>query len=289
MNIKVILTPLYGVPADEAALAAALAAAKRFSAHIDAIHIKPDPRTMIPYIGEGMSGALIEEMIASAEQQANERASTVRKTFDGWRKNAGIPMADSPGADGPSCGWIEGIGRPDTAIARRGRLADLIVLCRPDGENAVTTVTEGLEAALLDSGRPLLVAPSAAGKAIGAHVVIAWNGGTEASRAVAAALPFLAEAEAVTVLSVGDAAPAEVGADMLVGYLARHGIKARIRAIDQKPGQSVGAALLAGAEAEKADLMVMGAYTHSRLRELVFGGVTREVLAAAGLPVLMAH
>ncbi len=289
MNIKVILSPLYGVPADEAALAAALAAAERFAAHIDVIHVRPDPRTMIPYIGEGMSGALIEEMIVSAERQAEDRASGVRKTFDKWREKAKIALADSPGGDGPSCAWTEAVGRPDTTIARRGRLADLIVLCRPDGENIVTSVTEGLEAALLDSGRPLLVAPASAGMAIGTHAVIAWNGGAEASRAVAAALPFLADAKTVTVLTVGDAAPAEAGPDTLAGYLAWHGIDTRIRKVDQKSGQSVGAALLDGAEAENADLLVMGAYTHSRLRELVFGGVTREVLAAAGLPVLMAH
>ncbi len=288
MAIKVILAPLYGVPADEAALAAALTAARRFSAHIDVIHVRPDPRTMIPYIGEGMSGVLIEEMIASAEQQAEERAVKVRKAYDRWRKTANLPE-DGGAAGNPSCAWVEAVDRPDTAIARRGRLADLIVVCRPDGANAVTTVTEGLEAALLESGRPLLVAPATPRKAIGTHIAIAWNGGAEASRAVAASLPFLPAAETVSIITIGEARAPEVDGDALAAYLVRHGIQAQVRRIESASGLSVGRQLLAAAEADNADLMVMGAYTHSRLRELVFGGVTREVLCAANLPVVMAH
>lgn len=289
MDIKVILTPLYGVPADQSALDAALTVAQRFSAHVGVLHVRADPRTMIPYIGEGMSGALIEEMIASAEQQADERAARVRKTFDAWRDKAKLPVKETPAGDGPSCGWTETVGRADAAIARYGRIADMAVVSRPEGENAVTTVTEGLEAALLESGRPLLVAALAGSKSgIGTKVAVAWNGGAEASRAVAAALPFLKTAKAVTIVTVGDSCPPEADAPALAGYLAHHGIKAEIRAPEAESGKSVGEALIGAAGAAGADLMVMGAYTHSRLRELVFGGVTREVLAA-DLAVLMAH
>lgn len=288
MDIKVILTPLYGVPADQSALDAALTVARRFAAHVGVLHVRADPRTMIPYIGEGMSGALIEEMIASAEQQADERAARVRKTFDAWRDKAKLPLKETPASDGPSCGWTETVGRPDTAIARYGRIADLVVVSRPEGENAVTTVTEGLEAALLESGRPLLVAPLAGKSGIGTKVAVAWNGGAEASRAVAAALPFLKSAKAVTIVTVGDSCPPEADAAALADYFAHHSIKADIRTPEVESGKSVGETLIAGAGAAGADLMVMGAYTHSRLRELVFGGVTREVLAA-DLAVLMAH
>lgn len=288
MDIKVILAPLYGVPSDEKALAAAGTAARRFGAHVDVLHVRADPRTMIPYIGEGMSGALIEEMIASAEQQADERAARVRKTFDAWRDKAGVPLGKPPAGGGASCGWTETIGRPDTAVARYGRVADLIAVSRPEGENAVTTVTEGLEAALLASGRPLLVAPGAGGGEIGNSVAVAWNGGTEASRAVASALPFLKSANAVTIVTVGDSCPPEAGASALADYLGYHAIRAAIRSVDADSGRSVGETLIAEATGVGADLMVMGAYTHSRLRELVFGGVTREVLAA-DLAVLMSH
>lgn len=287
MAIKVILTPLFGVSSDEAALATALAVAKKFSAHIDVMHIRADPRTMIPYIGEGMSGALIEEMIASAEQQADERAKRVRQSFDAWRTKSGLAIGDSA-VGGPNCAWMEDTGRPDACVARRGRVADVVVIARAAGENAVTTITETLEAALMDSGSPLLVAPAGAPKTVGGHVAVAWNGGLEAARAVTAAMPFLKGAGDVTILTVGDPCPPEANAEALAGYLASHGVKATTRAVEAG-GDSMSATLLGAAGNAGADLMVMGAYTHSRLRELVFGGVTYEVLAAADIPVLMAH
>lgn len=287
MAIKVILIPLFGVATDEVALSTALAVGRKFSAHMDVMHVRADPRTMIPYIGEGMSGALIEEMIASAEQQANERAQRVHKTFEKWRSGADIPMGNSA-ADGPNCAWTEEVGRADTCVARRGRVADLVVIARAQDENAATTITETLEAALMDSGKPLLVAPAAAPNVVGDHVAVAWNGGQEAARAVAAAIPFLTAAKQVTVLTVGDPGPSEANAEALAAYLASHGIEAAVQKLDES-GDSVSQTLLGAAGKAGADLMVMGAYTHSRLRELVFGGVTYEVLSAANIPVLMAH
>jgi nucleotide-binding universal stress UspA family protein len=287
MAIKVILAPLFGAPSDDAALATALAVARKFSAHIDVMLIRADPRTMIPYIGEGMSGALIEEMIASAEQQADERAKRVRQTFDDWCAKSGLPRGESA-ADGPNCAWIEDTGRPDACVARRGRVADVVVIARPEGENAVTAITETLEAALMDSGTPLLVAPSQPPETVGDNVAIAWNGGLEAARAVTAAMPILKAAGNVTILTAGDPCPPEATAEALAGYLASHGVAAQVRKLEEGT-DSMSATLLDAAKEAGANLMVMGAYTHSRLRELVFGGVTYEVLSAADMPVLMAH
>ncbi len=287
MAIKVILTPLFGNDSDTTALATAQALAERTGAHIDAMHVRADPRDMIPYIGEGMSGALIDEIVGNAEQQGSERAKKVRKSFDDWRAEAGIPLAEAA-SDGPSCGWTETVGRPDAIIARRGRLADLTVLSRPSGDDNATTATEVLEAALLESGRPILVAAAAPAKTLGNRIAIAWNGGAEASRAVAASLPLLAAAVSVTAITIGEPAELEANGAGLIDYLAWHDVKARLVSLE-KSNTPVGEALLAAAESENADLMVMGAYTHSRLRELVFGGVTRDILGAAGLPVLMAH
>ncbi len=287
MAIKVILTPLFGNDSDTTALATAQVLAERACAHIDAIHVRADPRTMVPYIGDGMSGALIDEIVGNAENQARVRAKKIRETFDNWLAEAGIPLAETAG-EGPSCGWTETVGRPDAIIARRGRLADLIVLCRPSGDDIATIATETLEAVLLESGRPILVAAAAPTGTLGQRIVIAWNGGAEASRAVAASLPLLAAANAVTAITVGEPAGPEANGARLIEYLARHGVEARLD-IRGKSNTPVAEALLAAAESNDADLMVMGAYTHSRLRELVFGGVTRDILGAAGLPVLMAH
>ncbi len=287
MVIKVILTPLFGNESDTTVLATAQALAERSAAHIDAIHVRADPRNMIPYIGEGMSGALVEEIVSNAENQATERAKKVRKTFDDWRADAGVPLANTTG-DGPSCSWTEAVGRPDLVIARRGRLADLIVLSRPAGDDNTTTATETLEAVLLESGRPILVATAAPGKVPGNRIAIAWNGGAEASRAVAASLPLLAAADSVTAITIGEVEEPQADGAGLIEYLAHHGVEARLDSRG-KSNTPVAEALLAAAENNDADLMVMGAYTHRRLRELVFGGVTRDILGAAGLPVVLAH
>ena len=239
MGIKVVLTPLYGVPSDESALATAATVARKFAAHVDVMHVRADPRTMIPYIGEGMSGALIEEMITSAEQQADERSRRVRAAFDDWRAKTGLPLAEAAG-EGPSCNWVETVGRPDASVARRGRLADLVVVSRPEAEAAVTTVAETLEAALLESGTPLLVAASRPAETIGSHVAVAWNGGLESARAAAAALPFLTGAKATTIITVGSPAPPEADAPALVAYLARHGVTAQTRDVEAEGGKSVG-------------------------------------------------
>jgi nucleotide-binding universal stress UspA family protein len=143
-----------------------------------------------------------------------------------------------------------------------------------------------LEAVLLDSGRPLLIVPPGGAADFGGPVAVAWNGSVEASRAVAAAMPFLLAAPRVTVVAVGEDDQPAALAQGLARFLAWHGLQAETKAV-RAGEEGVGSALLAALG--DAGLLVMGAYTHSRFRQLVFGGVTRHVLANAGLPVLVSH
>jgi len=139
---------------------------------------------------------------------------------------------------------------------------------------------------LFDSGRPVLIAPQIAPANIGTRVCIAWNGTAEAAAAVLAALPWLQRANAVRVLGADDYQRRGPAADELIPYLALHGIDAeaaRFRSLNN----SVGAGLLGAVREFGADLLTMGAYSHSRLRQLILGGVTRHVLEHASLPVLM--
>ncbi|MHA1570718.1 MAG: universal stress protein, partial [Alphaproteobacteria bacterium] len=144
-----------------------------------------------------------------------------------------------------------------------------------------------LEAVLFESGRPVLVVPPGTGLGDYDNIAIAWDGSLEASRAMHGAMPLLAAAGKVVVLAVGeddrDPAPTEA----LTATLACHGIAATTRLIAQDG--AIGVALLSGAVEAGCGLMVMGGYGHSRLREMVLGGVTRDVLAASALPVLIAH
>ncbi len=148
--------------------------------------------------------------------------------------------------------------------------------------------THVMESALFDSGRPVLIAPQDAPKSIGNAVLIAWNGASESARAVAFALPFLHGAGDVLVLEVDGGSVPGPDAQDLRTYLTRHGISSQSKTVAQV-GAETGQIVLDEAASFGADLIIKGAYTHSRLRQMIFGGATKHLLAAAPIPVLMAH
>ncbi|MBI3451665.1 MAG: universal stress protein [Rhodospirillales bacterium] len=226
--------------------------------------------------------------MAAAQRDTTTKAERAKQTFEAWRKTADLPLIERPGgAVGPSVAWVEETGAEDERVARRGRVADLIVAAQPTSSGAIaSTVT--FEAALLDTGRPVIVAPPAAGTGIGGGAaVVAWNGSAESARAVSFSLPFLALSTRVVVVAAKEGATA-ADADPLISYLAWHGVRADT-VTPEVHTAAVGPHLLEEAQKIGAGMLVMGAYTHNRLRQMVFGGVTRHVLGHAKLPVLMAH
>jgi len=233
--------------------------------------------------GIAVSQALIDEMTADA-------AATAAKTkaiFDGAAQRHGLQdrsegPAGGAGTQGPTCCWRAEAGYAPDLVARRARFFDLAVLGR--SERAVQApYTDTIEQTLAVSGRPMLVAPSAAPATIGRSVALAWNGSDESVRALAAALPFLTAAETVTVITAG----AENGVADLVAYLAWHGIAATPRDVPLHSGESIGKALLEAARTAGADLLVMGGYGRRPWSETLFGGATRGVLAADSAPPLL--
>ncbi len=140
----------------------------------------------------------------------------------------------------------------------------------------------------MGTGRPVLLAPATAPAKIGSSVAIAWNGSVEASKAVASAMSFLTRARSVTAISVVEDGGSDHNLDGLVEYLRWHGIRAKPNVVKTRGGD-VGKAVASAASRAKADLLVMGAYTHSRVREMIFGGVTNHVLSTGRVPVLLAH
>lgn len=291
MTIRVLFAPVTGRKSDGAVLAAARGLAKRFNAHVDVVSLRTDPREAIPYLGEGISGALVEEFIEQAETENTEQAKKAQKAFDDWREAAGFVLAESAGgnpqAAAPSCSWREALGASDRTVSDIGRLSDLIIAPRGDLANPVENEV-AFETSLLYSGRPLLLAPPTPQDDFGNHVAIAWDGSAESARAVAAALPFLAGADTVTAIAVAEEEKAEAPLEDLARYLAWHGIQANTRNVAQ--GEvTVGEAILSAVRHESADMLVMGAYSHNRFRELVFGGATRYILDESAMPVLMCH
>jgi nucleotide-binding universal stress UspA family protein len=272
MAIKTILVLADGGSGTLATLTTAVTVARRCAADLDVLHVRADVETMVPVIGEGMSGAMVEQMMSAMQQTVVSRAAKAKAAFE--QVCAGIPAV-----------WRESTGRETDIVANAGRLVDLIVIGKPDAETE-TPLAATLDAALFDTGRPVLVAPTAA-TVVGSRVAIAWNGSAQAARVVAASKPILVLADQVTVVTVGEIGRSASAAE-LVAYLAKHNVRAVHEALTLAQA-TTGATLLAHAGRTQTDLLVMGAYGHSRLREMILGGATRDVLAAATLPVLMAH
>ncbi len=288
MTIKTILVPLDGSDSSRTALQTGIAMARDCDAHLNVVHVRANPKDAVPLLGEGMSGAVIEDIIAAAEKEAVERARRARDIFDEVCAAENVTWVDGPPAlSGPTATWIEETGREDEVVALRGRLADMIVISRPTSESAVSA-TMTLNAALVETGRGVLVVPPSGASNFGKRVAISWNGSAESARAVAASMALIEGAEKVLILSInGDDGSSNVAAQ-LSDYLAWHGVNAEIETAPVSDSQ-VGETVLKKSGEWNADLLIMGAYTHSRLRQLIFGGVTRHVLAEATLPVVMVH
>lgn len=283
MGYKDVLVTLDSAPSSRARIELAAGLAERFSAHLVGLHhsLSPDAPFAPGYFEYfNPSFDAVNEQLA---EQIRAEEAAMRGVFEE------IAFRHSLSAE-----WRQDVGYPSQAAALHGRYVDLLVLGQPDPDYRYTALFQPSPAEVtLGVGRPVLVVPYA-GKwgGIGRRVVIGWDASRPATRAVNDALPFLIAAETVTVLTIDPkdrpCGHGEVpGADIAL-HLARHGIKATAQST-VSAGIGVGNALLSRVSDLGADLLVMGAYGHSRERELVFGGATRTVLATMTVPVLMAH
>lgn len=288
MPIRSILVPTNGAEAGRPALEAALSVAREIKAHVDVLHVRPDPRDAVPILGEGVSGALIEEIMDVADKESHDRSARARAMFDACANKYALPPASSPSPGQASVSWLEETGREDEVVTVRGRMTDLIALSRPTPETDIAA-TMTLNAALFDTGRPVLVAPPGfSGGPIGTRIAISWNGSAEASRSIASAIPVIEKAKEVVILTaVGETPQAPAVPDM-INYLAWHGVRASAHNLPSV-NKIVGEVLLRDCAEIGADLLVMGAYTRNRLRQMILGGVTRHVLESATLPLWMAR
>ncbi len=289
MTIAKVLAVLDGTPECESVLMAALHLGRQFDALVHLLHTEQDPATAVPVLGEGMSGIIVEQMMKSLEVRGSERLAEARRQYHTRCVDAGVASFDpaaAPAAATFSVCFDHHIGFEADEIQRLGRLSDIIVLPAP-GSDEDGALTASHDAALFDSGRPVLLVPAGHMDAFGKSIAVAWDGSLQASRAIVAALPLLHKAEQVVVMTgrVDEDFPAP---SELVGYLKAHKIDAKTWAFSLSDG-GIGLDLLEQVESAKTDMLVMGAYGHSRIREVVLGGATRGVLAGARLPVLMTH
>jgi len=275
-----IAVAVFAVDADEPAIAAAEAIAAKSDADLTAVllELEPDP----VYTMEGvMVSSLWAEVLAGAHKGfAKEKTALEARAKRGARPFAVREMMAAAG-----------LAPGGAAVAARH--ADLTIMLRPGGAPVADYRRAVFESVLFSSGRPvLLVPPDWRAGAIGRKVAVAWNGKREAARALGDAAPLLEEADEIVVITV-DAKPDANGVGSVPGadicaHLARRGLKVELRNLDGM-GRPDADTLIAGAEAWGADLLVMGGYGRARVREMVFGGVTRAVVDTAPLPVFMSH
>lgn len=286
MAVRRLLVPIRTDGKGESVLDHALALAGKV-AHIEVIHCRPSPRDLIPF-GVSVPSILREQISQSGDELANAEEQRVIKLFEEYAVARKLTVVD-PGKPHPknkqSATWRVERGKQANIVSSRGRLADVIVVARPDRDRAIGRNT--LEAALVNSGSLVMMCPPIAlPKRIGEHVAIAWNGSREAARALALAMPVLTQAKAISVLSVAGEKLELTGTHVL-SYLADHDLQAQH--LEVAAENSIGKTLIDGAGIAGADCLVMGAYGSSRGRELVFGGATQYIVDHADLPVLMAH
>lgn len=285
--MKTILASLTGFSSDRTVLDAAIAAARIDDAHVQCLHTRIDPaettmlyKSMTPHHVELMSE--ISRKIAEEEKGRSEHA---KAAFQDACKRHALNVCDAPsGAPGVSIGWKE-VETLLNQTLHEARYHDLVVMAR-DAELS----SERIKSVLMQSGRPILLAPPKPVERIGRKVAIAWKAGAEAARALSASSTLLARAEQIAIIAVSEEGAEEgrASADYLAAQLRWRGAKVEVH-WEPSGRSSTSKTILDAAYNCDADVLVMGAYGHSRVREFVFGGVTRDILSDCALPVLMFH
>ena len=279
MKLCDILVHVDASPQARIRLDLAVALARQHQTHLTALHIIDFALPVMAMGDGGGGGAVIAELMEQMRQTALTAGAQLKTIFQEAIRREGV-MGE----------WRQVEGRAVELLALHGRYADLLVMGQDDPESGNAGL---LEAVLFDSGRPVLAIPFAGTfKTFGKRVLVGWNASREASRAVHDGLPLLAKAESTCVFLANPkrglaAHGEEPGAD-IARHLARHGLKVEVaKTIADDVADS--ALLLNHASDMGADLLVMGAYGHSRLREFILGGVTRSLLREMTVPVLLSH
>lgn len=277
MSFKDILLHVDDTDACKKRIEAAAVLARAHDAHLTGLHVIPPP--FVPTY-DAMpvpldSYAQLEEAYEARAQESEKRFKTMLETSDlrtEWRCEKGSLL---------------------NILAEQARYTDLVVVGQRDPDEADRFPEEAVDRLVFECGRPVMFIPYiGAQETIGRRIMIAWNAKKESARAVYDALPLLKAADEVHVMTINPkTGPRDhgevVGADIGL-YLARHEVKANVQKIEKK-GISTGNMLLSRASDAGIDLLVMGAYGHSRLRELVLGGATQQILGEMTVPVLMSH
>lgn len=281
MSFKSLLTFATSTDRVSATVESATVLAHAYDAHLDALALGVD-RTQIGYSYVGAGSVVLQAALDRAEEEALRTEKVLKEALV---------------AQGPDLRWsadsaVTQIGALTDLVASRARYADLIVLPKPYGKAAGPEDEAVIEAAMFEGMAPVLVLPDAGLKSAAfKHVVLAWNQSREALVAARRAMPLLKRAERVTITVIDPPVHGPERSDpggLLCQLLVRHGIKAEV-AVLARTLPRISDVLARQCRDSDADLLVMGAYGHSRFREAILGGATRNMLEQAEVPVFMAH
>ncbi len=275
MAIKDLLVHVSDKKDSVPAVDAALALAEQSDAHLVGLGIAL-PAELPGYAAIRLPQSVFEIM----ESREKERLAEARALFESKAKKIGRIER---------CEWRVDRGHPVQVVEAHGRYADVVVVSQRQPHAEERRLNDLAEELMLGAGRPVIIVPySAAPKRIGKRVLVAWDASREAARAVADAMPILELADAVDVFVANGAAGADVQGTDIAAHLAHH--RLNVEVYTTETGDTpIGEALLNRVSESGADLIVMGGYGHSRMRESVFGGVTRHILEHMTVPVLMSH
>jgi nucleotide-binding universal stress UspA family protein len=282
--IKTILVPVRGDGMVATVLAHAAELAKRHSAQVSVVHCRAHPKDLIPQ-GIPLNDFARKVMLEQAGELANRQEDHLRGILHRLAREFGLSEAAHENGTA-TCIFTEEEGRMAEVVKHAGRLADVIVLPKPQKERNLGQ--SSLKSALYGAGRPVLICPGQAqpDQSFSQHVAIGWNGSLPAARAVASSLDIVDAAERVTILSGGKIEAHVPSAEDLKDYYALRGINAEIVRID---GKEPAKELLATSRTVGASLLITGAYSHSHETEMLFGGNTERIVDHMEMPVLMAH
>jgi nucleotide-binding universal stress UspA family protein len=288
MPIAKILAPVTGGARDAAVLANAIEAARPFNAHVRAFFVRPDLTDALAFFTDGMSGVVVEEVVKATKDAGDDAARRIETAIDLACSTGSVTLVKQPArGTGVTLSLREAQGNFGDQLTAEARLSDLVVF-GPIREHDQAGLAEAFVQVLVETDRPVLRASDEAPKSFARRIAIGWDGKTAAAQAVSAAMPYLAKADHVEILSVQRPPLSAEATEGLKEYLALHGVKSTERLIDPAH-KRIGAALLEAAAEGHADLLVVGGYGRGRLRESLIGGVTRHVIAHADLSVFMVH
>jgi nucleotide-binding universal stress UspA family protein len=286
MTIANILVPIFGSKDDALCLATAFTAARPFNAHVQVLFTRPDPRQAVAVAGMPLSGETVRALVEAQDRFTSQAIKQARISLATEAEKAQVRIVSEPTrSSGVTASYQEVTGHLGRCVESALRFSDIVVL--PHNAQTDPDLHGTLVDILTRGERPVLLSPAAVPVAVGSNIAIGWDGSMTAAHALTAALPFMRNARLVTLVAVSRKAHDKTAPEAS-RFLALHGIDASVRSVEPDT-RAIAEILLETAVSCSCDLLVIGGYGHSHLRESIFGGVTKYVLSHATVPVFLAH